>query len=300
MSLPCVIAVILNTNHREDTLECLTSLEQNHYEQKKAILLDNSSIDGSVEAVAASFPDVLIIRLSANLGYAGNNNVGIDAAMKQGADWVLVLNEDTVLDPDCIQEMVSAGEADPKIGIVGPLVYHRSEPQVIQTAGGRMDRFLRGWHLAQDEPDRGEYREPIPVEWISGCAIMVRRAVIEQVGGIDARFFYYYEEFEWCLRSREAGWRIVCSPKAKMWHKGVQRNHQPKPSVTYYATRNHFLVLSKHNASWMAWIVNWCDTLRTLGSWTIKPKWRSKREHRDAMLRGIRDFLWHRWGMMRQ
>jgi GT2 family glycosyltransferase len=300
MPSPLVISVVLNTNHREDTLQCLTSLNQNTYENHEIILLDNASSDGTVDAVRSSLPDVQIIELQKNLGYAGNNNVGIQVAMEQGADWVFVLNEDTILSPDCISHLVSVGESDPTIGIVGPMVYHHNEPDVIQSAGGLMDKYYRGWHLGQDEKDQGQFQQPHQVEWISGCGIMVRRAVIDQIGGIDERFFYYVEEFEWCVRARKTGWQIIHVPQAKLWHKGVQRNNQPKPSVTYYATRNQLLLLLKHRATPIVWIVTLSQFLRTLTSWTIKPKWRSKHEHRNAMWHGIVDFLHHRWGQMAQ
>jgi GT2 family glycosyltransferase len=298
MSLPLVISVVLNTNHRVDTLECLKSLELNTYANHRILLLDNSSTDGTLEAVRVSFPAVQIIELTSNLGYAGNNNVGILEAVKLGADWVFVLNEDTILSLDCITALIEVGESDSKIGIVGPMVYHHDEPEVIQSAGGKMNQYYQGWHLGQDETDHGQFHCPIAVDWISGCGIMVRRAVIEQIGAIDARFFYYVEEFEWCVRAKEASWRIVAVPQAKMWHKGVKRNNQPKPSVTYYATRNRLFVLLKHNATFWVWLVTWGQLLRTLISWTIRPKWRAKREHRDAMWRGMIDFIRHHWGKM--
>ena len=298
MTTPLVIFVVLNFNRRKDTLQCISSLAQNTYKNQKIILLDNSLTDGSVEAVEARFPDVQIIRLQQNLGYAGNNNVGIDEAMRQGAEWIFVLNEDTVLAPDCVAQLVSVGESDPTIGIVGPMVYHHDEPEIIQSAGGKMDKYFRAEHLGQNQVDRGQYPQPHLVEWISGCGIMVRRAVIDQIGTIDARFFLYAEELEWCIRASEVGWKIVHIPQAKLWHKGVQRDYHPKPSLMYYLTRNRLLLLSKHRAPLSAWVVNWAEILRTLTSWTIKPKWRSKREYRNAMWRGMLDFLRHRWGQM--
>ena len=298
MTSPLVISVVLNTNHREDTLQCMTSLNQNTYKNHKIILLDNASTDGTVDAVRLLLPEIMIKELQRNLGYAGNNNLGIQAAMEQEADWVFLLNEDTTLSSDCISHLVSVGESDPTIGIVGPMVYHHNEPEIIQSAGGRMDKYYRGWHLGQDEPDQGQFPLPHSVDWISGCGIMVRRALIEQVGAIDERFFYYVEEFEWCLRARKAGWQIYHVPQAKLWHKGVQRNNQPKPAVTYYATRNRLLLLLKHRAIPVAWVVTVSEFIRTLTSWTIKPKWRDKKEHRNAMWRGIIDFLHHRWGEM--
>ena len=297
MSQPKVATIILNTNRREDTLACLASLANSTYKNNHIIVLDNASKDGSVPAIQSSFPTVQIIGLSQNLGYAGNNNIGIQVALDQGADWIFVLNEDTVLAPDCITRLIEVGTADSRVGIIGPMVYHHDEPKVIQSAGGKMDDNWRAWHLAQNELDQGQYKQPHAVEWISGCAILVRRAVIDQVGGLDERFFYYWEETEWCLRAREQGWRILHVPQAKLWHKGVQRSYKPGPNVTYYSTRNRFLMLSKHRAPIMAWMVAWGQTLRTLISWSVKPKWRPMYQHKLAMWQGTLDFLGHRWGM---
>jgi len=298
MPQPLVYIVILNTNRRDDTLACLESLAKNTYNNLKVILLDNSSNDGSVEAVRSAFPDVQIINLNVNLGYAGNNNVGIEEAIKQGANWVLVLNEDTILDPDCMTELIKVGESDPKIGIVGPMVYHHNEPNVIQSAGGVLGKYWQSQHLGQNELDRGQFQSPHRVEWISGCAILVRKAAIEQAGMLDASFFIYWEETEWCIRVARSGWQIMHVPQAKIWHKGVQRDYQPKPSFTYYGTRNHLLTLSKHKAPLTVKVFNWTQIFRTLVSWSVKPKWRNKLEHRNAMWKGVVDFLQDRRGQM--
>src|SRR5262249_29207310 len=155
---------VLNTNHREDTLQCLASLSQSTYRNHKILVLDNASKDGSVEAVRTLFPAVEIIQLPENHGYAGNNNVGIQAALAQSADWILVLNEDTTLAPDCLAQLVEAGESSPQIGIVGPLVYHYDEPDVIQSAGGRLGRGWESQHIGKNEADCGQFAEPHPVD----------------------------------------------------------------------------------------------------------------------------------------
>ncbi|GMQ79560.1 MAG: glycosyltransferase family 2 protein [Anaerolineae bacterium] len=298
MNEPFVVIVILNTNRRRDTLECLASIHQNTYNNHKSIVLDNNSTDGSVEAIQERFPSAQIIRLVENLGYAGNNNIGIEAAIAQGAEWVFVLNEDTILDPECLTQLVRVGLSDDQIGIVGPMVYHHNEPEIIQSAGGLLGSNWESIHLAKDELDRGQFTNSHQVEWISGCGIMVRGTVIEQVGMIDARFFYFWEETEWCVRAAKSGWLIFHVPKAKLWHKGVQRDYHPKPSLFYYSTRNWFLLLSKHHAPFTAWIVAWITTLRTLTSWSIRPKWRSMRANRDAMFKGMLDFIRGHYGQM--
>jgi GT2 family glycosyltransferase len=251
-----------------------------------------------VEAIQSRFPDVLIIPLTENRGYAGNNNVGLEAALKMEADWVLVLNEDVVMDRDCLRRLVEVGETDPRIGILGPMVYHFDEKQTIQSAGGMLGKYWRSIHLGQNEPDHGQFRQPHRVEWISGCVILFRRAAIEQAGMLDSDYFIYWEETEWCIRTARAGWKIIHVPAAKLWHKGVQKDYQPKPSFTYYATRNHLFTLAKHNAPLAAKLYTWLQIIRTLVSWSMKPRWRYKREHRNAMWRGVQDFLRRRMGPM--
>ena len=296
MASPRVACLILNTNRRDDTLACLASLQASTYPNQFTLVLDCQSTDGSVEAVRAQYPDVRIIPLTDNRGYAGNNNVGIAAALDQGADWVFVLNEDTVLAPEAIAHLVAAGEQDPRIGMVGPLVHHHDEPTVIQSAGGRLTPDWDGYHLGQNEDDRGQYTAPYAVDWISGCALLVRRDVIQQLGPFEERFFIYWEETEWCVRAGQAGWRLMIVPAARIWHKGVQREYRPKPGVTYYSTRNHFLMLALRRAPLGAKLATWSRTLRTLASWSLRPKWRDKRPHRDAMLAGVVDYLFGRFG----
>lgn len=298
MNKPFVVIIILNTNRCLDTLECLASIHQNAYSNLKTIVLDNNSTDGSNAAIRKQFPDVKIIKLVDNLGYAGNNNVGIEAALDQGADWVLILNEDTILDPACLTKLVSISESDNRIGVVGPMVYHHDEPDIIQSAGGMLSSSWDSLHLAQNELDRGQITEPHRVDFISGCAIMFSRTALKRVGGFDERFFYYKEETELCFRVRRAGWKILHVPGAKIWHKGVQREYSPEPHITYYSTRNQFLMLAKHDAPLKVWVISWFQKIRTLLSWTIKPKWRSKGAHRSAMFRGMLDFLQHNWGKM--
>ena len=295
---PLVTCLILNTNRREDTLECIGSVLAGTYPNVRVLVLDCQSTDGSVAAIRSRFPAVQVIELENNLGYAGNNNVGIRQALEDRSDWVFVLNEDTVLAPDGVSRLVEVGERDRGIGILGPLVYHHDEPDVIQSAGGQLSPRWEESHVGQNERDTGRFREPRPVNWISGCAILVRREVIDAVGGLDERFFIYWEETEWCIRAAKAGWGIVHVPAAKVWHKGVQRDYRPRPSVTYYSTRNRLLTLSKHDAPLGARMTAWGQILRTLASWTLRPKWRFKREHRDAMWQGVNDYWRGRWGRM--
>ena len=298
MSSPYLVTVILNTNRRDDTLECINSLNASTYDNHSIIVLDNQSTDGSVDVIKNTYPEIQIIELHENLGYGGNNNVGIKAAIERKADWIFVLNEDVIVSPNCLEQIVESGERDPDIGIIGPIVYHHQSPHLIQSAGGTLGQHWEVAHAAVDEPDHGQFNNTREVDWISGCGIVVRRQAIEEVGLIDDRFFYYWDETEWCMRMHDNGWKVILVPSAKIWHKGVTVNHQPKPTVTYYATRNRLHTLAKHHAPISVWAFAWAQLLRTLTSWTIKPRWRYMRDHRNAMWYGIVDFLHGRWGQM--
>jgi GT2 family glycosyltransferase len=249
-----------------------------------------------VTAIRAAHPEVRVMEVSDNQGYAGNNNWGIRAALALGAAWVLVLNEDTVLAPECLEALMRAGEADGRIGMVGPLLYHHSDPRRIQSAGGVLTKRWKLSHAGFNALDAGQYSTEREVDWLSGCAVMVRRQVMDEIGLLDERFFIYWEEVDWCLRARGRGWRLVHTPQAKLWHKGVTPEYAPKPAVTYYSTRNRFLILAKHRAPVLAWWVAIGETARNLASWTLRPKWRHMREHRQALWQGTRDFVMRRWG----
>jgi GT2 family glycosyltransferase len=294
--LPLVVTVILNTNRRDDTLACLSSLAGSSYPNHRVIVLDNQSTDGSAGVIREQHPGVQVLTLAANRGYAGNNNTGISEALNQAADWVFVLNEDTVLDAACLAELVRAGEGDVRIGAVGPLVYHHSEPGVIQSAGGQLGPRWESRHAGQNEPDVGQFPGSRDVDWVTGCAMLMRADAIRGLGGFDERFFYYWEETEWCLRARRGGWRVVHCPAARLWHKGVQRDYRPGPDVTYYSVRNRLLLMSAHGAPAARRAAVWAENIRTMANWTLNPKWRHMRHHRDALWQGMADYLRKRWG----
>ena len=120
---------------------------------------------------------------------------------------------------------------------------------------------------------------------------MAHRGVLEKIGLIDPAFFIYSEEVDWCVRARAAGYENLFVPTAHLWHKGVKRNYQPSPRVTYLSARNELLLLTKHHAGWRALAATWLRHLRTLASWSVRPRWRAQRAQRDALARGLLDFV---------
>ncbi|MFN7982735.1 MAG: glycosyltransferase family 2 protein [Vicinamibacterales bacterium] len=291
-----VVAVILHFSRPADTLACVTSLRAGTYPRLHILVLDcGPTRDGALDTLRHE-SGVEVITVADNRGYAGNNNLGITCALARGADWVLLLNDDIIVDAEAVAHLVQVGESDPRVGVVGPMVYHFDEPTVIQSAGGGMTGGWDSFHFGQNEDDRGQFRGARQVAWISGCALMCRGTTVRDVGMLDERFFLYWEETEWCLRAGEAQWSIMHVPAARIWHKGVQRDYRPGPAVSYYSTRNHLLTLAVRHAPLAARLAVWTQVLRTVLSWTLRPKWRSKRAHRDAMWQGAKDYLAGRFG----
>jgi GT2 family glycosyltransferase len=254
--LPQVTIIVLNWNGLNDTLDCLESLDQLDYENYEVVVVDNGSVDGSVPVIREQFPGVTIIETGENLGYAGGNNVGLRYAMVQGADYALLLNNDTVVDPTFLRILVDAAEVDPAVGIAGPTICYQERPDIIWSAGGAID-WQRGSTrmVGLDERDEGQFgAEPRPVDFVTGCAMLVRRAVMEQVGLLDERFFAYYEETEWCVRVTRAGYKILHVPLAQMWHKISPSARADSPLVHYYMTRNRLLFLKTTGAGLRAWL----------------------------------------------
>lgn len=300
MVSPSVVIIILNWNGLDDTLDCIESLRQLDYKCCEIVVVDNGSTDGSVPTLRQRFPEVGLIEMNENLGYTGGNNVGLRYALARGADYALLLNNDTEVAPDFLRRLVEAAESDPIIGMAGATIYYHERPDVIWSAGGAID-----WHrgstrmIGLNERDEGQFgTEPRAVDFITGCAMLVRRTLMEQVGLLDERFFAYYEETEWCARATRAGYRIVHVPLARMWHKISPSAQADSPFVHYYMTRNRLLFLKATGAGMRAWLhAIVVDCLRTLISWSARPRWHGKRLLlRGAMWRGMIDFACGRFG----
>jgi len=295
---PLVAVVVVNWNGKDDTLDCLQSLDKVEYGALKIILVDNGSTDGSVGIIKECHPHIDLIETHDNLGFVGGNNVGMKAALAEGADYILLLNNDTIVAPDFLSHLVKYLDDHPSTGIVGPLIYYHSSPEILWSAGGKVDPTsgdTRMLGMGESQVDLGTISGEM--DFVTGCALMIRADVIRQVGMLDERFFAYYEETEWCARVRKAGYEIHIIPEAKIWHKISPEAREASAQVNYYMTRNRLLFIKLTGlgmgAGLKTLIMNY---MRTLISWTIKPKWRSKTSQRKALIRGVRDYFLGRFG----
>lgn len=243
-----VFIVIVNWNGLADTLECLESLRHLEYSNFEILLVDNASADNSVETIRGIYPSVRILANSGNLGFTGANNVGIRHALENGAAYVWILNNDTVVDRHALSLLVEAAERDRGIGILGSKIYYSSEPNVISFAGATID-WARGTsgHIGRGEVDRGQYDRVSDVDRVSGCSMLVKKEVCETVGLFDEAFFLFVEDVDWCVRAKRSGFRCVFVPSSVVWHKEGSSIRKVEQSrlFSYYNTRNFLLLIKK-------------------------------------------------------
>ncbi len=308
MPEPSVVIILVNWNGLRDTLACLSSLQHLQYANARIVVVDNGSQDNSAAIIRQKFPLIDVIESNENLGFVGGNHLGLIYAQEEKADYALLLNNDTEVAPNFLDLLVASAEAGgadceaARIGIVGPLTFYFHQPEVIWSAGGSIDWRRGETHMIGiGEKDQGQLgSSPRKVDFVTGCALLIKMSVVAQIGELDERFFAYYEDVEWCMRARRAGYEILCIPQAKVWHKISPEAREVSPLVHYYMTRNRLLFLQCSRASWQAWLHTAVEYGRTLISWTIKPKWRHKAVQRRMMARAITDFLQKRYGKVQQ
>lgn len=248
-SNPKITVVTLNWNAYEETKRCLASLQGSDYPSFDILVVDNGSRDQSADRIQEAFPAIQVIRNEENLGFSAGNNVGIKAALADGADYVFLINNDAELDSKTLSELVHAALADPSIGILGALVYKRDQPGVIEHAGGRLNLALgyNGKARGFGQVDRGQFKAMEQVEWVSGCALMVSRSFVASVGLLDPDYFCYCEDVDWCLRARIAGFKVIIVPSAKVWHKGASSSGSKGSSLSIYCfVRNQMLLCARY------------------------------------------------------
>jgi hypothetical protein len=292
---PRVAIVIVNYKGRDDTLECLRSLSRLSYPAWDVFLVHQPPDDGTADAVRASFGWVRQIENRENNGFAGGNNVGIRAALALGADYLFLLNNDTVVEPGLLEPLVALAEGDPRIGVVGPKMLYHDPSNVVWSAGGGVDWRGRATRWGDGEPDRPG-GEPRDVDYIVGCGLLVKREVLERVGLLDERYFLYFEETALCARVREAGYRVVYQPAARLWHK-VSRSTGAESDLTlYYMRRNVLLYLGEHGARpFLGRLAALTDDLRLAAVWTLRGEHRRRR----VLLRAVADYARGRFGKSR-
>ncbi|MGH2663995.1 MAG: glycosyltransferase [Actinomycetota bacterium] len=254
------------------------------------VVVDNDSRDGSVSELGRAFPGVEVLEAGENRGYGAGMNIGIARLLAQGADAVLLLTHECLLDPEAVEALVGRLEEDPAVGVVGPLLGDLNRPDAVYSAGGQIDQ--RTWktaHLRVPEL-MDDWREASPrrVEWLDGAALLIRADALRAGAKIDEEYFMYFEETEYQLKLRELGWPIECVPAARAWQRS-----SGKPPYLWTRNRLRFVSRTAPNRLLAREIVRLTRSLVRDG---LHGGSGAERAVRRARRRGLVDFLFRRWG----
>lgn len=244
-----VVAVVLNWNNEPDTTACLESLVADGLPLAQVVLVDNASADGSGDRLHARFPEARYLQTGANLGYAGGNNAGIRQALAMGADWVLVLNNDTVIEPGMVRSLVTAGESHSKAAAIAPKIVRFDDPTILWFDGGYFSRMRAlGGHRGEGARDR--IPDPRPAERVSfltGCCLLLRSSAIAGMGEVfRSDFFLYVEDTELCVRLARGGWELWYEPAARLRHKVPPSGAVPPAKHLRLRERNRRRLVRSH------------------------------------------------------
>lgn len=279
-----VVIIILNWNGWQDTIECLESIYQIDYSNFEVILVDNNSQDDSLDKIRSycagklkveselldyhpenkpikvlEFDEketpiiyesqrLILIKNRENYGFPGGNNVGIKFALENiNPKFILLLNNDTVVEQQFLDKLVQEGKFNRDIGILGPKIYYYNQPDIIWSAGCSISwKLARGIQIGSGELDKGQYDAKKEVDYVSGSSFLIKTEVVNKIGLMDDNYFLYFEESDWTLRANKAGFKSLYVPEAKVWHK-VSRSGGgiSKPVGLYYITRNRWIFMKK-------------------------------------------------------
>ena len=239
-----VTAIVLNWCNEEETAACLESLAASTYTPLDVLLVDNASPDGSGERLRARFPEVGYLETATNIGYAGGNNRGMERALADGAEYLLILNDDTVVDRECIERLVQAME-ESSAAVTAPQIVYFDDPDRVWYGGGTFSR-LRGLgkHTGLDKP-RDPTQSRATVSFVTGCCFLFRGTVFNDVGGFDESYFAYVEDAELSVRLAKHGQTMVYEPTAVVRHRIVP-NAPPTPFQIRQRERNRRRLVRSH------------------------------------------------------
>ncbi len=290
--LPKVFIIVLHYGDPRETIECLDSLNRLNYDNCEIILIDNGS--GRKFEIRNSKFEIAKIFNPENFGFAGGNNPGIKQAIEKGADYILLLNNDTIVEPDFLKKLVEAGEKNEKIGILGPMIYDYGTGK-IHFAGGRINLlYTKGIHI-QDTKHQTQ-----DTDYITGACLLIKRKIVEKIGLMPENYFLYCEDVDWCLKARKSGFSCQVVPNSKISHKVSKNAKIASFSYIYYHTRNG-LLLAKRNAPFFVKILAYLDSFLVYEKQVVKLViFPQKQVWARAIMKGIGDFYKGKFGPLVQ
>ncbi|MBI2809665.1 MAG: glycosyltransferase family 2 protein [Candidatus Melainabacteria bacterium] len=246
---PKIAIIILNWNGKADTLACLESLTHVTYPHFTTLLVDNGSTDDSIPSIRAHYPDLTILPTGSNLGFAEGNNFGIRAALQQAPDFILLLNNDTLVAPDFLDRFVETFQAHPEAGILGAKIFLYDLKTTLDHLGGMWNPRTGTFTFIglREQEDGTRWQTPEEIDYVCGAALMFRASLIQTIGYLEPRYFLIWEESDFCFRARRAGHKTLTCPSAKIWHKVSASFTGGKPHSTYFWWRNRLLWIERNS-----------------------------------------------------
>ncbi len=238
---PAVLAIVLNWNGWQRTIECLRSLETLRYPCVETLVVDNGSTDESVARLMEHVPRVSVLPIGRNLGFAAGSNAGLRRACATGADYAWLLNNDTRVAPDALSTLVGRASRDPGVGAVGSTLLEKAAgTQALPHAGGSVS-FWSGLPRHR----HGDVHEA-RLHYLRATSLLLRCAALRQVGVLDSGFFLYWEDTDLCFRLRDAGWRLAVAPDSMVAHRGYGSMPLRSPGWDYHFTASSVRFFRRH------------------------------------------------------
>jgi GT2 family glycosyltransferase len=250
MSSPKVSIILVNWNNFKDSVECLESLKQVTYPNCEVIMVDNCSDGDDAKLLKERFGEsIILIENEKNYGFAQGCNIGMKDALDRGADYIVLLNNDTVVTPDFLEEPVRIAQSDERVGIAGGKIYCYEYPEHIWFAGGRINYWTGVTPIIGScQIDSGQFEDVAEVDWICGCFMLITRDLLQTVGMFDKRFFFGWEDVDLCVRATKKNFKVLYVPGSIIWHKGLAPDKKDRlmgPPV-YHAAKGRFIFIEKH------------------------------------------------------
>ncbi len=287
-----VWAVVLGYNNVADTLECLESLTATTYQPFHIVYVDNGSDAGVAEEVMERIPGCGVLRLDPNAGVAGGLNAGIAYALEKGADQVVILNNDTTVAADCMTELAAEAQAGADIGMTVPKIYYYDHPDTIWSAGSLFRRFPPVVYMRKTRTaDDGRFDQPMDLDYATFCVIMLSRALIEQVGLLDPDYHFLYEDYDLCIRARDAGFRIRYAPKAHVKHKISKTTGANTPNPKFWHTYGRSESIFRRKFRHHRWLTGWTHALYIVARFVVEGNWYGVKPYIKGWRQGAEDPL---------
>lgn len=218
-----VFILVLNFNGGRYILDCLQSLQLIKLPPgwgAEVLVVDNASTDNSLQLIESRFPKIEIIKNKKNLGFAGGNNIGIRLALKRKAQSVLLVNQDTVVEKNFLSPLL-ANDAD----MVAPIIKFKRKGKWIYDFGGKINWWIG--RTSHDERTKVKNEKPAKIDYVSCCCMLIKKEVLNKIGLLDEKFFLYFEDVDFCLRAKKAGFKIAVEPKSIVLHKLTGTGKRP-------------------------------------------------------------------------